>query len=86
MFVLDPGDAGRTASRWGELIARSETGMLFALEVAVAVGTILWVRPANASALVPWLEVEVIGCKSTPAGWEIAGRFLRLSEGLGRGR
>lgn len=56
----------------GSVLDRSMGGMRLALYNEIEAGAVLAIRPVNADAMVPWVEVEVRSCKVSQ---EIPGQF-----------
>jgi hypothetical protein len=75
--VMVSDDAG-TALPWqGTVVDRSVAGLRLEMDNSVAVGSVLSVRPAQAPAIVPWIQVEARFCKKTGNAWHVGCRFLR---------
>ena len=51
-------------------------GLGISSEKEFAVGSMLLVRPVKAIDLTPWCQIEVLGCRSTGAGWRMNCRFV----------
>jgi hypothetical protein len=68
----------RESSPWSGVVTnRSVGGLRLVQENAVAVGTVLNVRPGRSSEPVPWTQVEVRNCQKTTSGWELGCSFVR---------
>jgi hypothetical protein len=71
-------DADRAAPSWSGVVTnRSVGGLRLVQDNAVAVGTVLSVRPGRSSEPVPWTQVEVRNCQKTATGWELGCSFVR---------
>jgi hypothetical protein len=60
----------------GWVLDRSLGGFRLSVVQAVALGTRLSVRAANAPAKDPWVEVEVKSCRRQDHRWELGCRFV----------
>jgi hypothetical protein len=56
---------------------RSVGGLCLRLDAAVPLGTVLNVRPRDATAVVPWTPVSVKSCRHDGDAWEIGVQFVR---------
>jgi hypothetical protein len=75
--VLISDAAGKAAPTRGVVVDRSAGGLRLTLGGAVEVRTILSVRPAEVTTIMPWIQVEVKSCRPAEAGWEVGCHFLR---------
>lgn len=60
------------------LVDRSLGGMCLTTTIEVAPGTILSVRPINAEAIVPWIDIEVCACRPQNDCFELGCRFVKV--------
>jgi hypothetical protein len=68
---------GQSSPVDGWVADRSVGGLCLRLDAPVGVGTLLKVRPRDASSVIPWTQVEVKSCRQEGSGWEIGCQFLR---------
>jgi hypothetical protein len=62
---------------YGWVLDRSVGGLLLSVETAVAVGTVMSVRPTNAPETAPWVQVEVKHCQEEGRTWRLGCQFLK---------
>jgi hypothetical protein len=67
----------RSTPTHGMVIDRSMRGLCIAVEEGHDVKSVLSVRPANASASVPWVRIQVKNCRHVGNGWEIGCEFVQ---------
>jgi hypothetical protein len=72
--VLVRGAGTEPIEAW--VLDRSEGGIGLLVDDPIAVGTALSIRPAGASAAVPWLAVEVRVCRSIVGGVALGCHFV----------
>ena len=70
------GTHGTTIRGW--VLDRSQGGLGLLVEQVVAEGTPLKVRPCNAMATVPWIDVTVRSCRGEASQYELGCQFVRL--------
>ncbi len=75
--VLVTDDSGQGPPCRGVVIDRSVGGLRLGVDEAVAVGTILRIRPAHAPPLVPWTQVEVKYQRRADGGWVLGCQFVQ---------
>jgi hypothetical protein len=73
--LLPEGDTGPAATGW--VFDRSLGGLGITAEQKVAPGTVLKVRPRNAPAAAPWVDVEVRSCKPEDGTWLLGCSFRK---------
>jgi hypothetical protein len=61
----------------GQVLDRSAAGLRLVVEQGMEAGTILGVRPAEFTTLVPWIAVEVTNCRQVDNGWEMGCKFTQ---------
>jgi PilZ domain len=71
--LLLEGQPGPPTTGWVQ--DRSAGGLGLSVECEFACGTVLKVRPRNAPATAPWVEIEVRSCKPEDAGWLLGCSF-----------
>jgi len=71
-------DADGVASpRHGIVVDRSIGGLGLRLDLEVPVGSVITVRPEEASPGASWIQVEVIRCTQVGDSWRVGCQFLR---------
>jgi hypothetical protein len=75
IHVTDAEGEGKPVPGW--VTDRSVGGLCLRLEEAVPVDSLLNVRPRDATAMVPWTQVEVKSCRQEGDVWEVGCRFVR---------
>ena len=73
--VTDADGQGLPVDGW--VADRSVGGLCLRLDAPVGVGTLIKVRPRDASSVIPWTQVEVKSCRQEGSGWEVGCQFLR---------
>ena len=73
--LLPEGGPGPAATGW--VFDRSLSGLGISFQHEVARGTVLKVRPRNAPAAVPWVEVEVRRCQPEGGTWLLGCSFRK---------
>jgi hypothetical protein len=61
---------------YGVVIDRSVGGLCLHLPEAVDPGTILTIRPSNASRQIPWTKIEVKSCRREASQWQLGCQFV----------
>jgi hypothetical protein len=69
---------GRAAPWEGVVWDRSLGGLGLMVHNPVAVGTILSVRPAQASTVIPWVQVEVRSCRQKGDSWNLGCQYVKV--------
>jgi hypothetical protein len=75
--VLVSDATGQTPPQTGTVIDRSVGGLGLALDDPVDIGTVLSIKPARSTALIPWVQLEVKTCRRTEVGWQLGCQFVR---------
>jgi hypothetical protein len=73
--LLLEGQPGPPTTGWVQ--DRSVGGLGLSVEGEFACGTVLKVRPRNAPATAPWVEIEVRSCKPDDSGWLLGCSFCK---------
>ncbi len=76
--VLISDATGRVVPWEGVVWDRSLGGLGLMVHNPVAVGTILSVRPAQASTVFPWVQVEVRSCRQEGDSWNLGCQYVRV--------
>jgi len=75
IIYMFPGDR---AVRPGVVLDRSVGGMRFALDTEVTPGARVLVKPASATEMIPWTELEVRTCSAVGDSWEAGCQFIKV--------
>jgi hypothetical protein len=67
----------RTEPTQGWVVDRSLGGLCLEVPSAQPSGALLNIRPADATAMVPWTLVEVRGCRQEGDRWQLGCQFVR---------
>jgi hypothetical protein len=67
----------QTESTQGWVMDRSLGGLGIEVAAPQPTGALLLIRPASATALVPWTQVEVRGCRREGDRWQLGCQFVR---------
>ncbi len=76
--VLISDATGRAAPCEGVVADRSLGGLRLIVHNPIAVGTILSVRPAQATTIFPWVQVEVRSCRQEGNSWNLGCQFVKV--------
>lgn len=76
--VLISDATGRAVPWEGVVWDRSLGGLGLMVHSPVAIGTILSVRPAQASTVFPWVQVEVRSCRQEGDSWNLGCQYVRV--------
>jgi len=60
------------------VLERSINAMTLVAEEPLDAGTVAKVRPLNASAEIPWIDININECSQQGAEWRIACRFVKV--------
>lgn len=61
----------------GWVIDRSMGGVCLTMDEAIAVGSILSIKPLNAPGNLPWVQIEIRSCRKRDVHWELGCMFVR---------
>jgi hypothetical protein len=75
VFVTDPQKPGEPERAY--VVDRSQGGLGLGMDLPVAVGTILRVRPCDAQVTTPWTEVQVRTCRKEELQWKVGCSFVQ---------
>lgn len=71
----DPQQKGMVKDAW--VVDRSMGGLCLAFNEAVAEGSVLEIRAANAPPATPWVEIQVKSCRQAKDDWELGCQFVK---------
>jgi PilZ domain len=75
ILVNNPQKKGDALEAW--VLDRSVGGLCLAVKEAVAEGSVLEIRAANAPPATPWVEVQIKTCRQTKEDWEVGCQFVK---------
>jgi len=75
ILIADTRHNGRPQRGW--ILDRSMGGLCLAVNEAMAEGSLLTVRTANAPPTTPWVEIQVKSCRQRKDDWELGCQFLK---------
>lgn len=75
ILINDPQQKGEVKEAW--VVDRSVGGLCLAVKEAIAEGSSMEIRAANAPPATPWVEVQVKSCRQGKDDWEIGCQFAK---------
>jgi hypothetical protein len=75
VLIGNPEQGGKGQDGW--VVDRSVGGLGLAVSDAIAEGSLLEVRAANAPPGTPWVEIQVKTCRQCKNGWELGCQFIK---------
>jgi hypothetical protein len=75
--VLISDSTGTAAAHEAWVVNRSPGGLGLLLQQPVNAGAVLSVRAANATAMIPWVQVQVRSCRQDESGYAVGCQFVK---------